>query len=125
MFIANVFIKLLTFIVENCPLGDEPDGGGYTPPLIDEIYKDAVDTLSEACRVDTTRLGDTKAGGGYEAPFIDDTFIILLTDIGADDCILVPAVSARRLAQVPLRDRNSVSIAKFPMPKPPETNGPV
>ena len=70
MFIANVFIKLLTFIVENCPLGDEPDGGGYTPPLIDEIYKDAVDTLSEACRVDTTRLGDTKAGAGYEAPLI-------------------------------------------------------
>ena len=70
VFTANVLTKLLTTIVENSPLGDEALGGGYTPPLIDEIYNDAVDTLTDACRVDTTRLGDTKAGAGYEAPLI-------------------------------------------------------
>ena len=122
VFTANVLIKLLTTIVENSPLGDEADGGGYTPPLIDDIERACVDTDVAAVSVDTIRLGDTDAAGGYAAPFTDDTFIKLLTDIGTDDCMLVPAASARRLAQVPLRDKNSVSIAKFPMPRPPEKN---
>ena len=78
---------LLTFIVENKPLGEEALDGGYTPPLIDEINSEGVDMLVEATRVDTIRLGDTVAGTGYGAPLIVE--IPTIEDIGK---ITSPAV---------------------------------